>query len=438
MRIASTSLCVLLLVAGCGDDDDPGGTPDGGGPADGGGVDAGPDVDSGPTPDDAGPMVDAGPPPTCEAPTIPMLATEPVADGVDFERPIFVVQAPGSSDTLWVGEQGGRIRLVRGGAVVGDFMDLSVDRSGNERGLLGMAFHPDYASNGRFFLFYNPNASRDVVGEFRVSGDPDVADPAEARRLVDTDTLESNHNGGALAFGPDGFLYAGMGDGGGGGDRGHGPIGNGLNTDVPLGKILRLDVDNEAGGFAAAGNPFEGGGGLPTIWAYGLRNPWRFSFDRRTGDLYIGDVGQGVWEEIDIQPASSGGGENYGWRAYEGFEVFEAADVDQVPVHAEPVLVVRHSSDPIQRDACSITGGVVYRGPDIPDLRGVYLFGDYCSGDIAAFRWCDGAIQGSAERVPGLRGRGVVSFGEDNAGNIYLVNFQADGAGNKVFRIIEG
>ena len=454
---------LIVTAAACGGDDGPTPGADAGPALDGSpgpdgspGLDAGPGVDSGPGRDagpsvdagpgtdsgpglDAGPAVDAGPPPPCSPPVLPALATEEVAPGHTFSAPIFLTQAPGSTDTLWVVEQRGVIRLVRGGAVVGDFLDIRsrVDFRG-ERGLLGLAFHPDYATNGRFFIYYNPDgANLDVVAEYRVTSDPDVADPTEVARLVAQDSLESNHNGGMLAFSPrDELLYVGLGDGGGGGDA-HGAIGNGLDRNTLLGKILRLDPDNAAGDYAAAGNPFSSPDGLPQIWAYGLRNPWRFSFDRMTDDLYIADVGQNRWEEIDIQPASSTGGENYGWRAYEGLTVFRMADVDEVPVHSEPVVVVEHGSDPILRSACSITGGYVYRGAAIPALRGVYLFGDYCSRDVAAFRWCEGSVMGLQRaadlEISDARG-GLAAFGEDNAGEVYMLNVR----GGSVLRIIPG
>jgi glucose/arabinose dehydrogenase len=435
--------CVALAM-GCGDDGsgtppvDGGGGTDSGPGMDGGGVDSGPTPDGGgvdsPTPEDGGGDAFV-PPPPCEPPVLPALTTEEIVAGHNFSAPVFVGQAPGVTDTLWVVEQRGRILLVRDGAVVGTpFLDIRTSTDyGGERGLLGLAFHPDYATNRRFFVYYTPNsAHQNVVAEYQRSmDDPDVADPTEVQRLMEVTDPEDNHDGGMLAFGPDGFLYVGTGDGGGGGDN-HGTYGNGLNTDVLLGKILRLDVDGTAP-FAAAGNPFEGGGGLPQIWAYGLRNPWRFSFDRATGDLYIADVGQGDWEEVDIQPASSTGGENYGWRAYEGFAVYRAGDVDRVPVHAEPVLVVEHdTTTDLLRGACSITGGYVYQGSAIPDLRGVYLFGDYCSDDIGAFRWCEGAVMGD-QRVADLRGvgNGIASFGEDNAGEMYMA-FVQDGTVVKI------
>lgn len=416
------ALGLTLALVACGDDDTP--------------VDSGPAVDAD-LGEDAEPAQDAAPPPLCGPPIIPPLATENIAGSDTFRDPVSVVQAPGSTDTLWVVEQRGRIQLVRGGATVGTFLDITSDVDfGGERGLLGLAFHPDYASNGRFFVYYNPSSENvDVVAEYGVTADPDVASSTEVARLVAQDSQESNHNGGGLAFSPiDGMLYAGLGDGGGGGDD-HGAIGNGLNLNILLGKILRLDPDNAAGDYAAAGNPFSAPTGLPQIWAYGIRNPWRMTFDQLTGDFYIGDVGQNQWEEIDIQPASSTGGENYGWRAYEGLSVFRMGDVGEVPVHTEPVLVVEHDSDPLLRGACSIAGGYVYRGSAIPELQGVYFFGDYCSNDIAAFRWCEGSVMG-AQRVEDLRltGGALAAFGQDNAGEIYIVNLRS----GEVLRVISG
>ncbi len=455
---------LLLLAAGlvlpaCGDDSTTGdgggdtgttmdtgtgdGSPGDGSPGDGSPGDGSPGDGS---PGDGSPgdgamdsAVDTGPPPACEAPVLPGLAAEEIAPG-SFSSPLFVTQAPGSTDTLWVVQRGGRIRLVRGGSVVGDFLDVSgrITTGGGEQGLLGLAFHPDYETNGRFFIYYTASGGGNaVVAEYGVSSDPDVADTTEVRRLVDIPEPQGNHNGGNLAFGPDGFLYAGTGDGGGSCDS-HGDPGNGQDTDVLLGKLLRLDVDNTGGDFAAAGNPFASGGGLPQIWAYGLRNPWRFSFDRATGELYIADVGQGEWEEVDVQPASSSGGENYGWRAYEGFELSSVSGCDASGAgsvtQTEPVLAYAHmSSTETLRGACSITGGYVYRGSAIPELRGVYLYGDYCSNDIGAFRYCEGSVMGD-QRVSDLRstGGGISSFGEDNAGELYMTFLGSD----QVFKIV--
>lgn len=403
------------------------------GPADpdGGSVDAA-GTDAGET--DAGPGVDAGPM-DCAPQTVPALTFEAVGSG--WSAPLFLTQPPGSDD-FYVLQQGGLIQRLATDGSVSEFVDVSglvpdvMPGTGDETGLLGMAFHPDYATNGRFFLYYAPSGSNRLDEFARIPG-TETADPTPVATLIDIPDPEWNHNGGMLAFGPDGFLYVGTGDGGGGGDR-HGPTGNGLNLDTLLGKILRIDVDNAAGGFAAAGNPFEGGGGLAQIWAYGIRNPWRFSFDRVTGDLYIGDVGQGNWEEIDFQPASSSGGENYGWRAYEGLEVFcnpgTTACMDElalVPVHAEPVVVYPHAAS-----ACSVTGGYVYRGSAIAGLQGWYLYGDYCTGNVSAFRMCGGEAV-DVQDVPGLAsGFGLTSFAEDQSGELYMLT------GSSIRRIIGG
>lgn len=427
-RAQFCAAAILLATTGCGDDDAttrPDGGRDGGGTDSGGDTDATVDMDAGT--DSGGPVdagMDAGPPPPCEAPTIPDLGTVPVVAGMSFDNPVFLTQAPGDAETLFVVEKAGYIRAIRDGAVLPTpFLDIdAVVSSGGEMGLLGLAFHPDYETNGRFFVYYTPSG-RNVVAEYRRSdGDPLVADRTEIDRLVDIPDPESNHNGGMLAFGPDGFLYVAMGDGGAGGDP-HGPIGNGQNLQTLLGKILRLDVEAAASEYVAAGNPFTSPDGLPQIWAYGLRNPWRFSFDRFTGDLYIADVGQNAVEEVDFQPASSMGGENYGWRAFEGSSVFDGSLAGMVTNHTPPIFEVGHdSTTEVLRGACSITGGYVYHGTAIPALRGAYLFGDACSDDVAAFRYCEGEVMG-AQRIPSLNGLGaqLSSFGEDHDGELYLI-----------------
>jgi len=428
-------LALTLIAAGCGDgtDTDAGAGADGGGRDGGTGVDAGPaadagDFDAGGGGDDAGMATpDAGD--TCASLTLPALDVvsidAPAGDG--WRAPIHLTHAPGAND-LYVVEQRGRVRRIAADGTVTDFVDISrtVDYGG-ERGLLGMAFHPNYASNGRFFLYYTPNGrtafgSHNHVGEFQRL-DAATGDPDEVRSIVTIDDPESNHNGGMIAFGPDGFLYVGMGDGGGGGD-GHGAIGNGLDTTTVLGKILRLDVDNEAGMFAAAGNPFIGMAGDDRIWAYGIRNPWRFSFDALTGDLYIADVGQGRWEEIDFQPASSSGGENYGWRAYEGFERYEGSppgDLDHVAVHTEPVFAYPRGGG-AAINGNSVTGGYVYRGSAIPELQGWYLFADFVSGDVAALKMCDGSALGVTQ-ARGISGGNISSFGEGADRELYIIGF---------------
>lgn len=400
----------LALLGGCDDGFD--------------GSDAAPD---GATPD-------AAPPPACATGELPALRASSITNE-PLAEPVFVTQAPGRPDALWVLEKRGRIRLVIDGDV-STFLDLTgrVAFDG-ERGLLGLAFHPEYETNGRFFIFYTPSdRPQNVVAEYRRNADnPNVADDEEVARLVEIDDPESNHNGGMIEFGPDGHLYVAIGDGGGAGDQ-HGTIGNGLDKHTLFGKLLRLDVDAPEAGYAAAGNPFSGSEGLPQIWAYGLRNPWRFSFDRRTGDLWIPDVGQARFEEINVLPANAAGGANFGWRAYEGFEVYDPGTVELVPNHTEPIFVIEHEA-PFLSSACAITAGYVYRGSAIPGLQGTYLFGDYCSPEVGALRYCDGEVR-DEQTIPALRNLapGLVSFGEDLAGELYLVY----AAGGVVHRIEPG
>jgi glucose/arabinose dehydrogenase len=299
--------------------------------------------------------------------------------------------------------------------------------AGGERGLLGTAFHPDYMSNRRLFVHYSrAGDGTTVVSELRASADRETADPASERVLLTVEDPFPNHNGGQLAFGPDGYLYIGLGDGGSGGD----PFGNGQNANALLGKILRIDVDSPAAAGRAYAlppdNPYAAGGtspgaGLPEIWAIGLRNPWRFSFDREFGDLYIGDVGQGSWEEIDRQPADSTGGENYGWNVMEGRHCYQDA-CDQAG-YVKPIAEYSHSA------GCSVTGGYVYRGQAQPDLQGVYVFADYCSGLVFTLQVDEGTITPKQVLDSGLR---VSAFGEDEAGELYL----ADHSGGGIYRVL--
>ena len=342
-----------------------------------------------------------------------------------FSRPLYVTNAGDGSGRLFVVDQLGRIWIVSNGVIfTPPFLDVSglisreaLGDSYTERGLLGLAFHPKYAENGVFFINYTDLDGNTVVSRYTVSADdPNVADATSAEPILYVTQPFRNHNGGHMAFGPDGYLNVAFGDGGSGGD----PQGNGQNLSALLGKILRLDVDVAAGeGYAIPDtNPFAGSDSArPEIWAWGFRNPWRFSFDRATGDLYIGDVGQGQWEEINFQPASSAGGENYGWNAYEGTHVFSgdapASDV------VMPVAEYSHNSG-----GCSVTGGYVYRGASLPALQGSYFYGDWCSGTIWATQQ-DAA--GNRQAVVSLEsGRSISSFGEDEAGELYLVDY--DGA----------
>lgn len=342
----------------------------------------------------------------------------PVAGG--FSRPLYVTHAGDGSGRLFVVEQSGAIRVIKDGAVLSQpFLDVSglisrqaLEGNYTERGLLGLAFHPSYAENGWFYINYTDVNGHSVVARYTVSvDDPDRAEPASAAPLLYVQQPYANHNGGHMAFGPDGYLYVSLGDGGSGGD----PDGNGQNLATLLGSILRLDVDVADGYAIPADNPFvDREGARPEIWAWGLRNVWRFSFDRATGDLYLADVGQNQWEEINFQPAGSAGGENYGWNAFEGTHVYSGQPAASAVV--APVLEYGHSNG-----RCSVTGGYVYRGERIPALQGVYLYGDWCTGTIWS---ATPGADGSWQAVVSLEsGRSISSFGEDEAGELYLVDY---------------
>ena len=341
---------------------------------------------------------------------------EPFADG--FTQPLFVTHAGDGSDRLFVVEQRGQVRVIEDGEVHGEpFLDVSnLISCCGEQGLLGLAFHPNFEENGLFYVNYTNPSGNTVVAEYRASDDLTEADPDSSTTLLTIDQPFANHNGGHLAFGPDGYLYVGTGDGGRGGD----PQENAEDLSTLLGKILRLQVDITAvdgGRYAVpAENPFVNTeGARPEIWAYGLRNPWRFSFDRETGDLWIGDVGQNAWEEIDFQPVSSEGGENYGWDVMEGAHCFEPDTGCDETGLVLPVLEYPHSQ------GASVTGGYRYRGAALPGLVGTYLFGDFTSGRIwGATENGDGGW--SSEELFDTDFR-ISTFGEDEAGELYVVNY---------------
>lgn len=355
------------------------------------------------------------------------IATELVTDGL--ATPTFVTAPPLDPHRLFVTEQEGRIRVIENGALrATPFLDIVDDvLCCNERGLLGMAFHPDYATNRRFFVYYTANDGALVIARYTTTADPNRADPASRRVLLRIPHPGfANHNGGQLAFGPDGYLYAGTGDGGGGGDPGE----NAQDPASLLGKLLRMDVDVERRPWRRVphDNPrFGSGAKRGLVWADGLRNPWRFAFDRATGDLYIADVGQGSVEEIDVQPASSTGGENYGWDVFEGSSCFEPTPPatscpDRAPF-VFPVLEYGHG------EGCSVTGGYVYRGCALPDLHGTYFYSDFCTSFVRTFRGVvNGVAQNQRDRSAELEPSGartlnnVVSFGEDARGEVYVVD----------------
>jgi glucose/arabinose dehydrogenase len=344
------------------------------------------------------------------APAAAPAATVTLAKIGDFTAPVYVAAPPGDTHRIFVVERGGTIALVKDG-VKSTFADLSARvLSGDERGLLSMAFAPDYATSGKFYVYYTARSptGQITIEELRADpANPDRADPSYARVLLTIPhDQQANHNGGQLQVGRDGFLYAGVGDGGSGGD----PSGNaqdvtpappsvvsGVNHDYRLGKILRLDR----------------GTGAFTIFSYGLRNPWRFSFDRATGDLIIGDVGQDRYEEVDFAPApGNNAGANYGWNRYEGLHTYPGnAPAGAAAGTVLPVIEYPHGP------ACSITGGYVVRDPALPELAGQYLYGDYCTGDLFGAVLPSGSPHALGLNVPGLSG-----FGEDGCARVYATS----------------
>jgi glucose/arabinose dehydrogenase len=327
----------------------------------------------------------------------------PVASGL--EAPVDVTSTPSEPDRLYVVEQPGLIRTIDDGNLSPEpFLDIASDvQAGGEQGLLSIAFHPEYEANRLFYVDYTDLNGDTRVVEFQAR---DGAAPERKRELLFVDQPYANHNGGQLVFGPDGRLYVGMGDGGGGGD----PEERAQDLSERLGKLLSLDVD-------AAGSEWR-------IEGYGLRNPWRFSFDRQTGDLWIGDVGQGEWEEIDFTSRESPGLENYGWDVYEGSHRFEDKELNPEGQLVMPVAEYSHDH------GCSVTGGFVYRGDAIPAAQGRYFYGDYCSGNVWSLSLGQGAgadVRRHAFKVPALS-----SFGEDASGELYLVSIEG-----KIFKLAE-
>ena len=347
-----------------------------------------------------------------------------------FASPLAVTAPPEDRRRVFVVEQGGRIRVVRGGRVLPQpFLDISREIvAGGEQGLLGLAFAPDYAQSRRFYVNYTNRSGDTRIVEYRASSsNADTADPGSARVLIEQDQPEPNHNGGQLAFGPDDMLYIGLGDGGGGNDQ-HGERGNAQNLGTILGKILRIDP-RPAGGRPygiPSDNPFRGrSGARPEVYSWGLRNPWRFSFDRRTGDLVIGDVGQNEIEEIDFVRKGRGRGANFGWRPFEGNN--RIFDDEDVPNHVKPVIEKKHSDG-----YCSITGGYIVRDPKVTSLRGRYVYSDFCDGKIRSARLAAGRATGDkAHDLPKIGS--LSSFGQDAQGRVYVTSL--DGP---VYRFAQG
>ena len=333
-----------------------------------------------------------------------------------LNSPVDVASAGDGSNRLFILERAGVIRIIHEGTLFSDsFLDLRdrVGSSSSEQGLLGLAFHPAFSRNGFFYVNYTNQEGNTVIARFSGSDDPNRAEVTSENQLLFIGQPYPNHNGGVVVFGPDRYLYLGLGDGGSAGD----PQGNGQSTETLLGKILRIDIDGGSPYAFPPDNPFVSGGGKPEIWAYGLRNPWRISFDRFTGDLYIGDVGQDAWEEVDFLQSGSPGGANFGWNYCEGSYPYKGTPISRqgfVP----PVFEYSHDQ------GCSVTGGVVYRGSSLPEWQGVYLFGDYCSGKIwGLLRYSDGTwAQSEMFEI----GENINSFGEDESGEVYLVTMSGN------------
>jgi glucose/arabinose dehydrogenase len=358
-------------------------------------------------------------------PTRVAITLKPFVSGL--EAPLAIVNAGDGSNRLFVAEQGGRIQVIRNGQVAATpFLDIASEiTSGGERGLLGVAFHPDYPRDGRVFVDYTDTNGDTQVSSFTVSAtDPDRLDPTTEMPILHVKQPFANHNGGALVFDPSGMLLVSLGDGGSGGD----PQGNGQSLATLLGKILRIDVAGNDAGHPyriPADNPFADGAGghRPEIWLYGLRNPWRMSFDGATGDLWIGDVGQNLWEEIDVHRAGQPSGTNFGWNRMEGTHCFEPAQGCYDPGLTAPVTDYGHDL------GCTVIGGGVYRGSAQAAIVGGYVFGDYCTGRLWAI---DPA--GDGYRAPtevGESGLSLSAFGEDEAGELYA----ADIAGGAILQV---
>lgn len=359
-------------------------------------------------------------PPTAEPPTptptvtpipanpVGSITLEPIISGMI--QPLYLTHA--FDDRLFILEQAGTIRILQNGELLpAPFLDIldPVNSNSNEQGLLGLAFHPNYQENGYFFLNYTNLNGGTNIARYRVSSDPNIADPASEQILLTIPQPYANHNGGMIAFGPDGYLYVGMGDGGSQGD----PEGNGQNTGTLLGSILRLDVDSLDGSYTIpADNPFvDDPNARPEVWAYGFRNPWRFSFDRLTGDLFVADVGQNTYEEVSWQAAGTPGGQNFGWNFMEGNHCYVA--------NCNPADFVPAIFEYDHAQGCSISGGYIYRGQQFLSLYGNYFVADFCSGIIwGVFQQPDGSWQSTIVHRSNLP---INSFGEDVNGELYVV-----------------
>jgi len=348
------------------------------------------------------------------------LAVEQVASGLN--QPVHL-SVPNGDPRLFIVEQPGRIRVVEDGRlIVTPFLDIaSKVRSGGEQGLLSVAFHPQYRANGFLFVNYTDNNGDTRIERYTVSANKNVADPRSAKPILSVDQRYSNHQGGLNLFGPDGMLYIGMGDGGSQGD----PHGNGQNPNSLLAKLLRINVDRGDPYEVASANPYAGGGGKGEIWAIGVRNPWRFSFDRVSGLLYIADVGGDKFEEINVTPMSAAG-INYGWNTMEGPACRRSPPCNQEGLQKPVVSYPTH-----ENSTCAVIGGSVYRGQKIPEIQGQYFYSDYCNSWLRSFGFADGKVTDQHEWPVGKLGS-ITSFGEDSQGELYITT-----SSGRVYRIIK-
>ena len=366
------------------------------------------------------------------------LSSIQIANG--FTKPVYVCQPPGDNDRLFVLEQKGIIKIIKNGKTVRKpYADLrnrihNPITPGDERGLLGLAFHANYQNNGFVYINYSDKNDHTIVSRFRIASDPDRLDTKSEKVLIKLKQPFSNHNGGHMEFGPDGYLYISVGDGGKWGD----PYNNAQNLENLFGKILRIDVDTGDPYAIPDDNPFINNEDAKSeIWLYGLRNVWRFSFDRETGDMYLGDVGQDLWEEIDFVVADKAGGQNFGWRVMEGNHCYNPPEdceptgvlpIFEYPNDANYMKILTGMDEP-NVDGCSVTGGYVYRGSAIPGFQGTYIFADYCSGNIWTFKEKNGIATEFQNRTEEINLGGgeftnyISSFGEDNNGELYIVDY---------------
>jgi glucose/arabinose dehydrogenase len=349
------------------------------------------------------------------------------SSSLTFDFPVFLTAPPGDTGRLFVVEKGGRIKVISRdtNTLIGIFLDISgLVSTGGEQGLLGLAFDPLYSTNGRFYVSYTDTAGNSVIARYVLSADANVAAPNADSIILTVAQPFANHNGGMIAFGPDGMLYIGFGDGGSGGDPGN----RAQNPNELLGKLLRIDVSQGAPYSVPPSNPFVGkSGSRAEVWSLGLRNPWRFSFDRQTGDLYVADVGQENFEEIDVATAAGGTGRgmNYGWHVMEGNHCYPGGTACNTAGLTTPQLEYDHAAS-----ACSITGGFVYRGAAVPALQGTYFYADFCAGFVRSFRLANGMVSELQDWTALQPGGNITSFGEDASGELYLMT--SDGQLNRI------